>query len=83
VEKELDEAERLASEHKEFASALSRIKEIRNSLSQTRSLLGGLPFGLPGLDFDEEYDEDDDEFDEGPPLPPIFSLPKKKKKKRK
>ena len=76
VEKELDEAERLASARKEYASALSRIQDIRSRLSAARSIRSLLPFGLSNLDF---LDDDDDDY--SPPLPPLFSSKKKKKRK--
>jgi len=73
VEKELDEAERLASARKEYAGALPRIQAFRERLTAANSLRSLLPFGLSDLDF---LDDDDD-----PPLPPLFSSKKKKKRK--
>jgi tetratricopeptide (TPR) repeat protein len=73
VEKELDEAERLASARKEHASALPRIQEFRERLTAANPLRSLLPPGLSELDF---LDDDDDY---GPPL---FSSKKKKRKRR-
>ncbi len=76
VEKELDEAERLASARKEYASALPRIREYRERLTAANPLRSLLPLGLSDLDF---LDEDDDDY--GPPLPPLFSSKRKKKRR--